>query len=119
MNKYIPKLTVACTFVLFIGMLALTPACHKDKPCKAVVTVLDAATGAPIVGATVELDPDGTGTGTQISPVQESTDASGKANFETALPKIMDIKVIFTSTYNTGKVVRFESGKTDEVTVKI
>lgn len=105
--------------ILCVLALTTTTGCHKDKPCKAIVSVID-ANNNPVGGATVELDPNGTGPNVQIGAYTTSTDASGKASFETNLPKIMDIKVIFSSTtYTTGKVVRFEQGKTDEVTVQI
>ncbi|HTL82548.1 MAG TPA: hypothetical protein VL651_12635 [Bacteroidia bacterium] len=105
--------------ILFVIAIVTTPACHKDKPCKAIITVLDAANN-PVGGATVELDPSGTcPTCTQIQAIQTATDASGKASFETSLPKIMDITIITSTTYPTGKVVRFEQGKTDEVTINL
>lgn len=120
MNKLLKRFAMAGTLVLVLLAIATTaPSCGKDKPCKANVTVLD-NTNAPVAGATVRLDPTGvspTGNPT-IAPIQGTTDASGKINFETPLPKIMDVVVIYNSaTYTTGKVVRFESGKTDEVTV--
>ncbi len=95
--------------------VVLNSGCAKDKPCKAIITVLDASNN-PVSGAQVHL----------IAPAPStvdivvSTDASGKASFEVNLPQILDISVVIgTTTYPTGKVVRFEQGKTDEVTVNI
>lgn len=122
MNKILTRFAMAGTLVLVLLAIATTiPSCGKDKPCKANVTVLD-NTNAPVAGATVRLDPVpcATCTNPTIAPIQGATDASGKINFETPLPKIMDVVVIVGSTtYTTGKVVRFEEGKTDEVVVNL
>lgn len=113
---------MASALVLVLLAIATTaPSCGKNKPCKANVTVLDNSNN-PVAGATVRLDPVpcSTCTNPTIAPIQGSTDASGKISFETQLPKIMDVVVIVGSnTYTTGKVVRFEEGKTDEVTVNL
>jgi len=115
MNKYFKRLAFACTVVLVLFGMATTPACHKDKPCKAVITVLDASNN-PVGGATVHL----TAPAPSTTDFATSTDASGKASYTVNLPQILDISVVVgTSTYVTGKVVRFEEGKTDMVTVNI
>lgn len=120
MNQFIKRFVTAGTILLVLFAVTAIPACHKDKPCKAIITVLD-PNNNPISGATVRLDPTGNSPNPTISSISESTDASGKANFETELPKILDVVVIVGSTTysNTGKVVRFEQGKTDEVTVVV
>lgn len=120
MSKIFRHFKTAGAAVLVLLMVAAAlPSCGKNKPCKANVKVLD-NTNAPVAGATVRLDPVpcSTCTNPTIAPIQGSTDASGTISFETQLPKIMDVVVIANSTtYTTGKVVRFEEGKTDEVTV--
>jgi hypothetical protein len=120
MNKLVKQIGFSCALVLML--LAITTnisSCAKQKPCKANVTVLD-ANNNPVGGATVKLEPVGTGPNPTIAPIQGSTDASGKVSFETQLPKIMDVIIIVgTNTYTTGKVVRFEEGKTDDVVVNI
>lgn len=101
--------------VMILFTVVLNSGCAKDKPCKAIITVLDMSNN-PISGASVHL----------IAPAPSSvdlvssTDASGTASFEVNLPQILDIEVIIgTTTYPTGKVARFEEGKTDEVTVNL
>ena len=115
MNKFISRFAISGIFVLVILSVSLSSGCAKDKPCKAVVTVLDSSNN-PVSSAEVHL----------VAPAPSSvdlilsTDASGKASFEVNLPQILDIHIVIgTTTYQTGKVVRFEQGKTDEVTVNI
>ena len=115
MNKFISRFAISGIFVLVLFSVTLTSGCAKDKPCKAIVTVLDSSNN-PVSGAQVHL----------VAPAPSSidlvlsTDASGQASFEVNLPQILDINVVIgTTTYPTGKVVRFEQGKTDEVTVNI
>lgn len=120
MSKFFTRFATTGTLLLVLFAVAFTaPACHKNKPCKAIIKVLD-ANNNPVAGATVRLDPTGSGPNPTISSITENTDASGQASFETELPKILDIIIIVGSnTYTTGKVVRFESGQTDQVTVNI
>ena len=115
MNKLITRFAFSGFLVMVLFSVVLTSGCAKDKPCKAIITVLDMSNN-PITGAQVHL----------VAPAPStidlilSTDASGKASFEVNLPQILDINVtIGTTTYPTGKVARFEQGKTDEVTVNI
>ncbi|MCX6311371.1 MAG: hypothetical protein NT084_07000 [Bacteroidetes bacterium] len=101
--------------LLVIFSVALTSGCAKDKPCKAVVTVLDPS-GNPLSGADVHLKVLNS-TPPSATDLQTSTDASGQASYEVNLPQILDIVV--TGFPATGKVVRFEQGKTDAVTVQL
>jgi hypothetical protein len=114
-------LQIICIALLLIGTSAIT-ACNRNKECKAIVTVLNMA-NAPQSGVQVKLIPNGSCPSppcNTIAPLTASTDGSGKASFTTDLPKIMDVEVVLPSgNMVTGKVVRFEEGETDEVTVKI
>lgn len=114
MNKTITRFAFSGIFLLALFTLSLNTGCAKDKPCKAIITVLDAS-GSPLSGADVHLkvlnNPSST------VDLQTSTDASGKANYEVNLPQILDI--VISLHLPTGKVVRFEQGKTDEVTVQL
>ena len=83
--------------------------CNKNKECKAVITVLAPVTSAPMVGASVMVQQGDV-------DLTTSTDGSGTANFETDLPMILDIYV---NGQPTGRVARFEEGKTDNVTVQM
>lgn len=109
-------LSVTAFLLLLMPLVSGLSGCKKNKECRAVITVLD-LNNLPIAGAQIELKPNGNCTScTTIEVITSSTDGSGKANFNTDLPKIMEIWVNGT---NTGKVVRFEEGETDEVTVNI
>ena len=101
--------------VMVLFSAVLISGCAKEEPCKAIITVLD-GNNNPVFGAQVHL----------VAPppstvdIVLSTDGSGKASFEVTLPQILDINVVIGSTtYPTGKVARFEPGKTDEVTVYV
>jgi hypothetical protein len=116
MNKLLTRFV--STGLILLALVAVTAtSCKKNQPCKAVITVLD-PNDAPVSGMIVRLEPQGTNT---IAPIESTTDLSGKVNFETELPKILDVVLEDASgtIYPTGKVVRFEEGKTDEVTVKM
>jgi hypothetical protein len=117
MEKRFINFSLAGSFVLVLLAalpLVTSSSCNRNKECKAIVTVLDAA-NAPQSGVVVTLKPSGNCTTcTQIAPLTATTDGSGKASFTTDLPKIMDIEA---NALPTGKVVRFEEGETDEVTV--
>lgn len=109
------RFAVSGILLMVLFTVVLNSGCAKDKPCKAIITVLDVSNN-PVSGASVHL----------VAPAPSSvdlilsTDASGKASFEVNLPQILDINVVIgTTTYPTGKVARFEQGKTDEVTVNI
>lgn len=115
MNKFITRFAFSGILVMVLFSVALISGCAKDKPCKAIITVLD-ANNNPVAGGQVHL----------VAPAPSTvdltlaTDAAGKASFEVNLPQILDINVVIgTTTYPTGKVARFEQGKTDEVTVNL
>ena len=116
MNKLFTRFAISTSLVLVLFMVTLNSGCAKDKPCKAVITVLDATTNAPISGATIHLTAPSTSSSVDLVT---TTDATGKATYEVNLPQILDITVYHPNATVTGKVVRFEQGKTDEVTVKI
>ncbi len=54
MNKIMSRFALSGILLLVIFSVALTSGCAKDKPCKAVVTVLDPS-GNPLSGADVHL----------------------------------------------------------------
>lgn len=101
--------------MVLLAVVVLHPGCAKDKPCKANITVLDASNN-PVSGAQVHLVAPAPSTVDLVS----TTDLLGKVSYEVNLPQILDINVVLgTTTYPTGKVARFEQGKTDEVTVHL
>ena len=106
------RFTLSSILVMVFLNVVLNTGCAKDKPCKAIVTVL--VSGTPLNGAEVRLEV--LNNPSANPPLTTYTDASGKANYEVNLPQILDVVVIgFPAT---GKLVRFEQGKTDEVTVE-
>lgn len=114
MSKISSRSAIIGLIFLAITCVILNSGCAKDKPCKAIITVLDSA-GSPVSAATVKLyvinNPSAN------PPLEATTDASGTVNFEVNLPQILDIEIVgFPAT---GKVVRFEQGKTDEVTINL
>jgi hypothetical protein len=114
MNKFFTRIAIGGSLILALVLVIQITGCAKDKPCKGNITVLDASNN-PVSGAVVKLTAPNSSTN-----LSTSTDASGRASFEVNLPQILDISVVVGSqTYTTGKVVRFEQGKTDDVTVNI
>ena len=84
---------------------------------KAVITVLDAATGDPIVGAKVRLDYQGGG----LQSDEQTTDISGQTSHTFKYPAVLDITVDASSqsyTIYTG-TIKLEEGETTELTVKL
>jgi hypothetical protein len=115
MNKFMTRFAFSGILIMVLFSAVLTSGCAKDKPCKAIITVLDSNNNA-VSGAVVHLVAPSPST----VDLALSTDASGKASFEVNLPQILDIEVHLGSpavVHLTGKVARFEQGKTDEVTV--
>jgi len=116
MNKFLTRIAIGGSIILTLLLVVQITGCAKDKPCKADITVLD-PNNNPVSGAIVHLyvHPPTTST---VS-YESTTDASGKASFTVNLPQILDIDVITAgpTTTVTGKVARFEQGKTDAVTV--
>ena len=110
MNKFFTRLAIGGSLIMALALVIQLVGCARDKPCKAIITVLDTSTNAAVSGAVVKL----TAPSPSTTVFSENTDASGKASFEVNLPQILDIAVNNTPT---GKVARFEQGKTDEVTV--
>ncbi|MDQ3110879.1 MAG: Ig-like domain-containing protein [Bacteroidota bacterium] len=115
MNKLITRFAFGGILVMVLFSVVLISGCAKEKPCKAIITVLD-VNNLPVAGAQIHLVAPAPST----VDITTTTDASGKANFEVSLPQILDINVNYNSnSYGSGKVVRFEPGKTDEVTVNL
>jgi hypothetical protein len=114
MNKFFTRIAIGGSLILALILVIQVSGCAKDKPCKGNITVLDASNN-PVSGAVVHLTAP-----SSTTDISTSTDASGRASFEVNLPQILDISVLIgVQNYVTGKVVRFEQGKTDDVTVNI
>lgn len=110
MNKQFTRMVTILSLVALFAAACLTESCARKRSCKGVVTVLN-ANGEPIAGMLVHLEAG------DIDDLESTTDVSGKAIFETELPKLMYIWLDAPPLTNTQKVVRFEEGKSNEVTV--
>ena len=98
MNFKRSKPRYAAYIVLFCFAVNFFISCKKDDPTRAVITVLDGSTNAPVEGATVTLWQD-----TAVNPVNgvksslrvsKICDASGTAQFEFELQAFLNIEVI-------------------------
>jgi hypothetical protein len=115
-NKIITRFAPLGFVLIAAFVVVLGVGCGKDKPCNAIVTVLDASNN-PVGGAVVHL----VAPAPSVVDIFTSSGTDGKATFEVSLPQILDIQVWIGGfpMPPTGKVVRFEQGKTDEVTVNL
>ena len=117
MKKLITPGSALLSVVLFASVLIFSGSCKKETDSKAVITVLNASTGAPVVGALVRLDYQGGG----LQSDQQTTDGSGKTSHTFKYPAVLDITVDASAqgyTVYTG-LVKLEEGKTTEETVKL
>jgi hypothetical protein len=105
-------------FIALTMTVILPASCKKETTCYANITVLDATTNAPVVGATVMLDCSTCPTQSTLQTDQTTTDASGRAAFTFKYEAVLDIHVTLGSRTATG-VVKLEAGKTVEKEVSL
>ena len=111
--------------VLFVFLLVSTVfiSCTKEKDTIGIIKVVY-SNGNPVIGATVILDQQNTEPGTNpIDELQkeETTDASGRAEFRYTYEAILDVSVSKTSgndTYEGSGVIRLLRGKTEQITIE-
>lgn len=92
--------------------------CLRETDCTAVITVVYASTGQPVVGATVKLD---CSTCPQTGTLQEDqqiTDGSGKTNHVFRYPAVLDVTITSPAGGANG-VIKLEEGETVEKTFQI
>ena len=116
--KNIYRLGKIAAVIVIMITLAFPVSCKKETTCYANITVLDASTQAPVVGATVKLDCSTCPTNSTLQTDQTTTDASGRAAFTFKYEAVLDIHVTLGSRTATG-VVKLEAGKTVEKTVSL
>ena len=108
------------TVALFISFSS----CKRNKDCDLVLTVLDATTNGPVVGAEVHIYPNQTSTTNGSLQTQDqtaTTDASGVATFTFKLPAILSADVIPPSPYiaPATTLVKLEEGRSVSKSIKV
>jgi hypothetical protein len=112
------------TLILLLSFLCLMlSSCRKNKKCDLVVTVTNATTNGPVVGAKVHIYPNRTSTTNGSLKDQDqtqTTDASGVARFTFKLPAILAADVTPPTPLGPeSKLVKLEEGKSVSVTIKV
>lgn len=125
--KLSKKISIITFTVLFATVFMVSSSCKRNKDCDLIITIQDATTNGPIVGATVELYPGNPpsqgGYTLQDQEQSETTDASGVARFTFKLPALLAIKVTPPAPY-TGNtppypLVKLEEGRSVSKSVKL
>ena len=119
------KTIIKISSVLFVFLLVSTvfTSCTKEKETIGIIKVVY-SNGNPVIGATVILDQQNTEPGTNpIENLQQenTTDASGRAEFRYTYEAILDVTVTKTSgndTYEGSGVIRLLRGKTEQITIE-
>jgi len=100
-------------------------ACKKNKDCKATITVTDATTGIPVLGAVVTMGPSQTAPQGNLSIQTQTgtTDGSGSVSFTFKLPAILQATVAppapYTACVSCPALVQLEESKTVTKTIKV
>ena len=121
MKKTILKISSALLAFLLISTVFTS--CAKEKDTIGIIKVVY-SNGNPVIGATVILDQQNTEPGTNpIENLQQenTTDASGRAEFRYTYEAILDVTVTKTSgndIYEGSGVIRLLRGKTEQITVE-
>ena len=108
--------------LLFSVVFIFSSSCHRNKDCDLVLTILDAATNGPVVGATVHVYPKAsTGGNLQIQDQTSTTDGAGVATFTFKLPAILEADVTPPAPYTAPAptLVKLEEGRSVSKAIKI
>jgi hypothetical protein len=107
------NLALKSTLIALFAFLIVAPqiGCKKETDSTAIITVLNAATGAPIVGATVKLDCNSCQNPGNLQTDTQVTDGSGKTNHVFRYPAVLDVTITFQSNSVTG-MIKLEEGET-------
>ena len=119
------KTILKISSVLFVLLLVSTvfTSCTKEKDTIGIIKVVY-SNGNPVTGATVILDQQNTEPGTDpIDNLQQdnTTDASGRAEFRYTYEAILDVsvsKISGNDTYQGSGVIRLLKGKTEQITIE-
>ena len=121
MKKTILKISSVLLAVFLVSTVFTS--CTKEKDTIGIIKVVY-SNGNPVIGATVILDQQNTEPGTNpIENLQQenTTDASGRAEFRYTYEAILDVSVSKTSgndTYEGSGVIRLLRGKTEQITIE-
>jgi len=121
MKKTILK--ISSILLVFLLVSTVFTSCTKEKDTIGIIKVVY-SNGNPVTGATVVLDQQNTEPGTNpIENLQQenTTDASGRAEFRYTYEAILDVSVSKTSgndTYEGSGVIRLLRGKTEQITIE-
>ena len=121
MKKTILKISSVLLAVFLVSTVFTS--CEKEKDTIGIIKVVN-SNGDPMSGVTVVLNQPNASPGTDpIDDLQkeETTDASGRAEFIYKYEAILDVTVSKTSgndTYKGSGIIRLLTGKTEQVTVE-
>lgn len=110
------KLTLFLVITFGLFTLLLAPSCKKDKPGKAVITVLDSL-NQPVYGATVNLNSDNNPE-PGIVKDKKVSDNNGKTYHEFPLECILQVEVTKSTLAAPKSNIHVIPGETAELTVK-
>lgn len=119
MKKFVLSFRGILAGIILFSFSTLNMGCLRETDCTAIITVQYAATGQPVVGATVKLD---CNTCQQTGTLQEDTqitDGSGKTNHVFKYPAVLDITVSGPFGPDVTGVIKLEEGETVEKTISI
>lgn len=107
---------------LFAIVFIFSSSCRRNKDCDLVLTIVDAVTSGPVVGATVHVYPKAsTGGNLQIQDQTTTTDGAGVATFTFKLPAILEASVTPPSPYvaPAPTLVKLEEGRSVSKAIKV
>lgn len=118
MNTLMQKKSVVILAILlgFFSFLTIT-SCHKEKPGKAVITVLDSL-NAPVYGAVVSLNSDNNPEPGVVKD-KKTTDNNGKTYHEFPLEVILQVEVSKGTLIAPKSNIHIIQGETANLTVKL
>jgi hypothetical protein len=108
--------------LLFSLVFIFSSSCRRNKDCDLVITLQDAVTNGPVVGATVWVHPKAsTGGNLQIQDQTTTTDGAGVATFTFKLPAILEAEVTPPAPYvaPAPTLVKLEEGRSVSKAIKV
>lgn len=116
-NLFTSFRTLALTSLLLVFATS-NIGCLRETDCTAVITVVYATTGQPVVGATVKLDCNSCQQTGTLQEDTQITDGSGKTNHVFRYPAVLDVTITSPAGGATG-VIKLEEGETVEKSFQI
>ena len=122
-THYILSATIGV--ITLLAVVCYFSACKRNKDCKATITIVDATTGAPVLGAVVTMAPSQAAAQGNLSIQTQTatTDGSGSVTFTFKLPAILQANTSppspYTACVNCPRLVQLEEGKSVSATLKV